>query len=411
MQPLHARYPFFDDAREAVGELGVSVPTLAAEGDPAVERGRERVERALTEGTSAPAEPARWSPRDELLSYPVARLLVSLLGTEKAVEKYAAAEASTAAGRFAEDIVGGDDGLRSTTDVSVSLPRVLREFELEGAVREEPIASGDAANRAGAAGGDAANRAGAGGQSGRTAQTTSGPGQEQWFRVDVARYLALSSGDWGEQWRLVNRELTAGEVRVRKPELYGADGRGLLVEAVRRRVTEGLPFDLGEERADALETALSEQLSALRNLLGERVDVRRIDAVVPELFPDCIAALHERATEEEEELSDTEAFALLSFLAAIGLDEEAAIRFCAETTLSARRVEYAVARVGEKRGAQYPPPSCATLEAYGVCTNQNGHRERADHPLELYRLRLRETPPEERTDWRNREERAENGDA
>ena len=140
MQPLHARYPFFDDAREAVGELGVDVPTLAAEGDPAVERGRERVERALTEGTTAPAEPTRWSDRDELLSYPVARLLVSLLDSQKAVAKYAAAEAATAAGRFAEDIEGGDDGLRSTTDASVSLPRVLREFDLDGTVREETVA-------------------------------------------------------------------------------------------------------------------------------------------------------------------------------------------------------------------------------------------------------------------------------
>lgn len=378
MQPLYARYPFFDAAREAVGELGVSVPALAAEGDPAVERGRERVERALTEGTTAPAEPRRWSDRDELLSYPVARLLVSLLASEKAVTKYAAAEAATAAGRFAEDIEGGDDGLRSTTDASVSLPRVLDEFDLEGAVREETVAG-----RPGAAG-----------------RTSAGRGDEQWFRVNVAEFLALS-GDWGESWRLVNRELAAGEVRVRKEELYGADGRGLLVEAVGRRVAEGLPFELDEERADALGDALEEPLSALRSLLGERTDVRRIDVVLPELFPDCIAALRERA--RETELDDREAFALLSFLATVGLNESEAVRFCADTTLSAQQVSYVVARVGEKRGAQYPPPSCATLEAYGICTNQNGHRDRADHPLELYRQRVRELPAEERVDWRERE--------
>lgn len=376
MQPLHARYPFFDAAREAVGEMGVSVPALAAEGDPAVGRGRERVERALTEGTTAPAEPSRWSDRDELLSYPVARLLVSLLSTGKAVEKYAAAEASTAAGRFAEDIEGGDDGLQSTTDVSVSLPRVLEEFELDGDVREETVA----------------------GEPGAAGRTSAGGSHEQWFRVDVARYLALSSGDWSDDWRLVNRELAGGEVRVRKEELYGADGRGLLVEAVRRRVAEGLPFDLNEERTEALEEALSDPLSELKDLLGERTAVGQIDAVVPELFPDCLAELREKAAEEE--LDQREAFALLSFLAAIGLDEAGAIVFCADTTLSEQQISYAMARVSEKRGAQYPPPSCETLEAYGICTNQNGHRERADHPLSLYRQRIRETPPEERVDWR-----------
>jgi DNA primase large subunit len=379
MQPLHARYPFFDDAREAVGELGVSVPELAAEGDPAVERGRERVERALTEGTTAPEEPTRWSDRDELLSYPVARLLVSLLESEKAVAKYAAAEASTAAGRFSEDIEGGDDGLRSTTDASVSLSRVLGEFDLDGAVREETVA----------------------GTPGAAGRSSAGRGDEQWFRVGVASYLALSSADWGERWRLVNRELAEGEVRVQKEELYGADGRGLLVEAVERRVAEGLPFDLDEERAAGLGDALSEPLSALRSLLGERADVRQLDVVLPEQFPDCLAELRERA--REEELDEREAFALLSFLAAIGLNAPEAVRFCADTTLSAQQVSYVVERVGEKRGAQYPPPSCATLEAYGICTNQNGHRDRADHPLELYRQRVREVPAEERVDWRDRE--------
>jgi DNA primase large subunit len=379
MQPLHARYPFFDDAREAVGELGVDVPTLAAEGDPAVERGRERVERALTEGTTAPAEPTRWSDRDELLSYPVARLLVSLLDSQKAVAKYAAAEAATAAGRFSEDIEGGDDGLRSTTDASVSLPRVLREFDLDGTVREETVAG-----RPGAAG-----------------RTSAGRGDEQWFRVGVASYLALSSADWGEGWRLVNRELAEGEVRVQKEELYGADGRGLLVEAVERRVAEGLPFDLEGERAEALGDALSEPLASLRSLLGERTDVRQLDVVLPEQFPDCIAELRERA--RTEELDEREAFALLSFLAAIGLDASEAARFCADTTLSARQVSYVVERVGEKRGAQYPPPSCATLSAYGICTNQSGHRDRADHPLELYRQRVRDVPADERVDWRDRE--------
>ncbi|GAB7093851.1 DNA primase regulatory subunit PriL [Halolamina litorea] len=375
MQPLHARYPFFDDAREAVGELGASVPELAASGDPAVERGRERVERALTEGTTAPEDPNRWSDEAELLSYPVARVLVSLLAEGKAVEKYAAAEAATAATRFADDVSGGDDGLRSTTDASVSLPRILREFDLDGSVREERLA-GESQNR------------------------SAGATDRDWYRVAVEQFLLLTD-DWGEDWRLVNRELAGGEVRTRRGELYGADGEGLLVEAVGRRVSEGLPFDLGDDRREGLEDALAEPLSSLRDLLGERVVVRDIDVVLPDLFPECIDELRQRAGTEE--LDDTEAFALLSFLAAIGLDAEEAVAFCADLTLDPRQVRYAVERLGEKRGAQYPTPSCETLEAYGICTNQNGHRERSDHPLVLYRERVRGTDPDERVDWRERE--------
>lgn len=368
MDALHARYPFFDAARGAARELDASIPQLAADDAPAVERALERVERALLEGTTAPREPGRWTARDELLSYPVARILVSLLDDRKAVDKYAAAEATTAAERFAADEDSDADELRSTTTASVSLDEVLREFELDDAVRPE-----------------------AGSETPRGAQQ---------FRVAVGRYLALSNADWDEAWRLVNRELAAGEVRTRREELYGADGRGLLVEAVRRRVAEGLPFDLDDESEAALRDSLAEELDDLEDLLGERTEVGQIDAVLPDRFPPCIDDL--LATAESEELSPVESFALLSFLAAIGLDADGAIVFCQGTTLSPEQIRYQVERVGDERGAQYPTPSCPTLESYGICTNQDDHREHADHPLEYYRLQVASTPPAERTDWRER---------
>lgn len=368
MDPLHARYPFFDAAREAAREVDASIPALAASDSPAVERAQERLERALTEGTTAPREPTQWSPRDELLSYPIARILVTLLNEPKAVEKYAAAEAATAAERFAEDVDADDDGLRSTETVTVSLDRILAEFDLQRAIRPE----------------------------GTARRAARGP---QRFRVAVGRYLALSDPDWGDEWRLVNRELADGEVRTAREELYGADGQGLLVEAVRRRVAEGLPFDLGEESEAALSESLDDELEGLRSLLGERTQVGRVDAVIPELFPPCIDDLLEKA--ETESLSAPESFALLSFLAAIGLEAQEAMVFCQDTTLSAEQIQYQVARLADDRGAQYPPPSCETLESYGICTNQDDHRELADHPLEWYRLRVADTPPEERVDWRD----------
>ena len=96
MDRRHARYPFLEAAREAVEAAGVDLAALAVDGGPAVERGRERVQRALLEGTIETEAPRASSDRTELLSYPVARVLVSLLEMPGAVEKYAAAEAATA---------------------------------------------------------------------------------------------------------------------------------------------------------------------------------------------------------------------------------------------------------------------------------------------------------------------------
>ena len=123
MDALDAKYPFFASAREAVASAGVSLPDLVAADAPAVERARERVERALLEGTVAaesgafPGESA-YDVQAELLSYPIARILVSLLDSDPAIEKYAAAEAATAMERVRRDLEA-DDELRSVSSATV----------------------------------------------------------------------------------------------------------------------------------------------------------------------------------------------------------------------------------------------------------------------------------------------------
>src|SRR6056297_2247946 len=112
--PRDARYPFLAAARDAVTETGVDLGTLVANDEPAVDRGRERVERALLAGRVDTETPEEWRLEDELLSYPIARILVSLLDSPAAVEKYAAAEAKTAIERLHEDLDSATDDLRST---------------------------------------------------------------------------------------------------------------------------------------------------------------------------------------------------------------------------------------------------------------------------------------------------------
>jgi len=145
MDALDAKYPFFATAREAVADAAVSLPELVAADAPAVERARERVERALMDGTVAsesgafPTESA-YDTQAELLSYPIARILVSLLDSDPAIEKYAAAEAATAIDRIREDLAT-DDELRSMSTPTVALDDVLAEFDLADAVRPESLRS------------------------------------------------------------------------------------------------------------------------------------------------------------------------------------------------------------------------------------------------------------------------------
>lgn len=342
----HARYPFFSAAREAVREADLSLIGLVERDDTAVERARERVERALTAGTTAPEEPDRWDATDDLLSYPIARILVSLLDDSAAVEKYAAAEAATAAERFEADFAADDDGLRSVERVSVTREEVLEEFGIDA----EP-------------------------ESNHPGKRSGGRGRG-WYWVALETYLTLSDPDWGDGWRLVNREVTDGRVRVERAELDR-----LVEEAVHRRVAEGLPFDVRERNPD-LADALEPTVASVRQLLtAGHAPTSGISVVEPSLFPPCVTALLQRSRSGET-LSPESRFSLTAFLVAIGLDGEtiASVSGLDEETTTAQ-AEF----LRDREGVQYPSPSCATMQAYGDCVNRDERCDRITHPLGYYK--------------------------
>jgi DNA primase large subunit len=312
MDPRHARYPFFEAARAAVEDADADLVDLATEGDPAVERAVERVEASLTGGTVG--DPHR-STRTELLSYPVARVLVSLLDRQALVRRYAAAEARTAHERFEAELTGADD-LASTSDNRLTMRALLAEFDLAGDVHG----------------------------------TTGEFDLDDELRVHVGAYLSLSGALSGDRWRLATRRLADGLVPVTGRELLT-----LLREAVRERVADGLPFEeVPHEIADALEP----QVERLRQQLGDHRPPDSLDVLVPELFPPCMTALAGRALAGES-LSPHARYALVAFLTSAGMtpgEVDDALPFAAG---------YQAERLGSEAGGGYAPPSCATMQSYG----------------------------------------------
>jgi len=393
MERLHARYPFLAAAREAVQEAGVDLADLVADGGPVVERATGRVERALIEGTAAPTE--RWPTRVELLSYPVARVLVGLLDVPGAVEKYARAEAHLAHERFVEDF---EQDLRSGRDDRLTPADLLADFDLESAVtRAEPAGGGAGAGAGAGAGGGGPTGAGS---SGPTGTGAGGPGSgsdagDERFLVDVTAYLPLAADLDGAEWRLAARALADGRVPVQRRELYT-----LLREAVRRRVADGLA-ELAESVPAEVEAALADEVAALREALAEVTLSDDIDTVVPGLFPPCMRALLARAREEGlVALPDHSRFALVAFLASSGLDAEGVTGLCGVSDPGAGEpVRQQVDRLRDD-DSQFAPPSCETMVAYGDCVNRDDLCETIAHPLAYYEERLAGAPGEKVVDWR-----------
>jgi DNA primase large subunit len=294
------------------------------------------------------------------------------------------AEAATARERFEADFAADDD-FRSTGRRRASLEEVLREFDLADAVRAEREGpGGETTGRRGRRGGGPRG-SGAGGR---------GPTH---YWVGIGPYLDLADADWGERWRLVNREVAEGEVRIPADHLSR-----LLEAAVERRVAAGLPFEVrGTDGGDAIAEALAGAVSELRGLLDDHdaVDPRRVDTVVPALFPPCMRTLVRRARSDET-LSNRAEFSLVSFLVALGTDRGDVLTLLdvdAESEAGARietRVEY----LAESDGTQYPPPSCTTMKEYGTCVDPDERCETISHPLSYYTDALRDAG--DVRDWR-----------
>ena len=337
MEAFHARYPFLAAARRAVEEADVDLAAVVArDADPIVDRAVDRVRSTIETGTVGEPHP---TSRVELLSYPVARVLVSLVDDPALIARYARAEAETAHERLLADREAGDD-LRSVSRERLTITDLLTEFDLDGAVR---LAENDP------------------------------------DRIAVGPYLRLSGGLDEDRWRLATRELADGFVRVTREELDV-----LLREAVRERVADGLPLSV----PDPIATDMADAVAAIRGRL-ETVDLaREFDAVEPDCFPPCMEALLDRATGEEA-LPTSSRYALVSFLAAVGMETDGIVDRVAGAGLSEAMVRHQVDHVRGGAGpTAYAPPSCVTMDVYGDCVNKDALCDRIAHPLEYYEERL-----------------------
>jgi DNA primase large subunit len=354
---LHARYPFLASAREAVETAGVDLVDVVSD-RAVVERAEERLTWAITDGTVGEAHR---NPRKELLSYPVARVLVSLVDEHVLTRKYARAEAQTAHERIETDRRQGaqEEGLRSVSVERLTLSELLSEFDLEDRVRKE----------------------------------------DEEYAVSIGTYVGLSAGLREDDWRLVNRVVADGEVFVTGPELTR-----LVREAIAGRVGEGLPFSVPE----AIAEPLGAEVERLGELLAEYDFTREIDTVVPERFPPCMKALLD-AVQKGEHLEHHSRFAITTFLVNIGMSTDEIIDlYMVNPGFGEKITRYQTDHIrGETSPTEYSPPSCATMQSYGDCVNMDDRCETIAHPLAYYEEALDDADEEELVDWRDGGEEAE----
>jgi len=345
MNPRHlARFPFLSQTTEFIKRRGIELPDLltGVAYEEARLRGRERVINALERGETGERPVATEVQQiQEMLSYAVARMLVSCVADGFLIRRYALAEGVTMNRRL--------QGEKAETILEIA-----NQLGVKGAL--------------------------VGGS----------------LRIHFADYLKFTSRIRSKEWKLVNTELRDGFVLLPTPRFCR-----VLQQALQDRLEMELPLPVTDDILDALSEETAE-IKAVVATLRERFKAEDFGRASIVRFPPCMKRLVAIA-QSGENMPHTARFALTSFLHFIGLSQEEILNlFSASPDFDPAKTRYQIEHItGEISGTEYSPPECRTMRSYGICISPDDLCKggRVSHPLSYYRLKGRRK--RERTDTRD----------
>lgn len=336
------RYPFLPEARGRVQQGGFVLADLL--GDPAYQRARTRAVRRVKgslegSGIGAPHAANENEAILELLSYPLARALVVTVGDSYLTQRYATAESKLASAQLQKE--EGETVWQVATQLGLPLDASPEPF---------------------------------------------------FARLHFLDYLRNAPAR-DPAWKLVNQPLSGGRVSLAREQVVR-----LAEEALKNRLLDEL--DELERPGRALHDALGRELNEIQTLVSAhraRFAPEATGPLRPEAFPPCMQAIW-TGIKNHVNVPHMGRFAIVSFLHTLGMTSEDILRFFAsvpdfDVNKSRYQIEHITGQIG---ATQYTPPSCSTMQTYGICPLE----ERDDiclrlihHPLSYYRKKLRQLPP------------------
>lgn len=329
-----AKYPFTVEAAEYIKRADLTLSDLVEPGfrlilDRAVERVKSAIELGRIKTDLSDVEV-------EILSYPTAMAILSIIGEPALSRRYAVAEAK----RIYEE-------LRLDDDLKIAY---LCESNFDWRVRFVDVGL---------------------------------------FEIYFVDYLKTAPLFHAPSWKLVNRLVFNGWVRIRKHELAR-----LTAEAVRVRIVEKLILP---KPPIAVPPEIMSVIDDIRRLFESRRKIIRAEEehagpVVEEAFPPCIRAILSDLLKGST-ISHMARFALTAFLLNVGKSVDEVVElFSSSADFSQSITRYQVEHIAGLRGShiKYSPPSCSTLRTFGLCIAGDPLCNRVKHPLTYYKIKIKE---------------------
>lgn len=338
---LFAKYPILPQAREWTRQSHYSLGELLA--DPAFERARRRavtrVQGSLqTDGIRDEPFTTGVGAESELFSYPLARALVATVEDSYLRQRYAVAESKLLSRRLQDES-----------------PEVLLSVAQATGLPAEPASDGS-------------------------------------FEVPFVDFLRNAPGR-DTSWKLVNQRLSRGRVLLRGEQLVR-----LTEEALKNRLLDEL--EELERPGRVLSEAFRRDLDEIRTMVAAhraRFATDLSGPVRPEAFPPCMKAIF-GGMAAHVNVPHMGRFAIVAFLHTLGMTSEDILRYFSQVPdFDASKSRYQIEHITGQIGAtQYTPPSCSTMQTYGICPLDERDEiclYQIHHPLAYYRKRVRFLPP------------------
>jgi len=329
-----AKYPFLKESAALLKSTGVSLDQLVTgmAYESARLAGKERVAEAFDDAIVGD-HPMR-SQADamkELLSYPVARMIVSAVADPWFINRYAIAEAKKA-----------NERLRNESDGFVM--QVSSELGLD-VVANDPE-----------------------------------------FGIDFADFLKTSSKVRSKSWKLVNQRIVRGRILVPKPKLTR-----MIEAALTDKISSELPLPVNDTILERFRPTIEELRAAIEDRKKEQ-RTEGMEKLSIVRLPPCMKKLLDMIRAGEN-VPHTGRFALVSFFHTLGMDSQDILdTFSTAPDFDPSKSEYQIKHItGEISGTEYTPPECSTMRSYGICFDPDALcRDGAiKHPLVYYRVKGR----------------------
>lgn len=339
------KYPFIREAREYVRSKGLNIEDVFSvpEFKPIVERAYERIISAIDKGTIPYRIDA--SMDEEILSFPTAILMISIVGNDSLAYKYAVAESKRAEKLFKketpEKLIHIGKSLEWNTDIE----------EINGI---------------------------------------------KYLLVHVVTYVSLASSLSGENWLLSLQRLSRGYVKLSSLDEYAR----LLSEGVKQHILRlfnpvvNINYSEASEYVEKLIKISEEKFKPTYSIIYEA------KSITETFYPPCIRVMlgELKAGKNPPHLAR---FSIVTFLRSVGWNSEDVVKlFVSAADFNERITRYQVEHIYGLRGSKtvYNMPSCNTLKAANLCyAADNPICAKIKHPLQYVRISYRRGRKENET--------------